>query len=81
LCFLLPRKDHHQPSATPVGWQGADGGGRILLERGERGWRGGPRPPRWRLAVLGRLGMCLVLGGLATIKGEEQMREEEREVW
>ena len=35
----------------------------------------------WRLAVLGRLGMCLVLGGLGTIKGEEQMREEEREVW
>ena len=35
----------------------------------------------WRLAVLGRLGICLVLGGLATIKGEEQMREEEREVW
>jgi len=35
----------------------------------------------WRLAVLGRLGICLVLGGLATTKGEEQMGEEEREVW
>ena len=35
----------------------------------------------WQLAVLGRLGMCLVRGGLGRIKGEEQRGEEGREVW
>ena len=54
---------------------------RSPLERGGRGWRGDPRPPMWWLAVLGSLGIGLVIAGLVMIKGEEQMRAEGREVW